>query len=219
MTCWNNNWTSVLYSSRDDLVYSDPGHRPEENSGWARKLVSGKQKKNLKKVKTTNFGRSSVNCDDPFIIGRDRVRHTYSYFSHLFSFFFTITVFFIFILGLISSTLITSGQLFLQKGIFTRWKIACDDLYQLFWIIGILENQQLHKNAWHPLIIVTDTRVVLCQAADIHCDKFWDPFFLWCNRDIVAVMHFLMTWQYSKVCIIEMRARWTWNRFWCNIQN
>ena len=77
----------MLYSSRDDLVYSDPGHRPEENSGWARKLVSGKQKKNLKKVKTTNFGRSSVNCDDPFIIGRDRVRHTYAYFSHLFSFF------------------------------------------------------------------------------------------------------------------------------------
>ena len=85
----------MLYSSRDDLVYSDPGHRPEENSGWVRKLVSGKQKKNLKKVKTTNFGRSSVNCDDPFIIGRDRVRHTYAYFSHLFSFFFTITVFFI----------------------------------------------------------------------------------------------------------------------------
>ena len=94
-------------------------------------------------------------------------------------------------------------------------EIACDDLYQLFWIIGILENQQVHKNAWHPLIIVTDMRVVLCQAADIHCDKFWDPFFLWCNRDIVAVMHFLMTWQYSQVCIIEMRARWTWNRFWC----
>ena len=94
-------------------------------------------------------------------------------------------------------------------------EIACDDLYQLFWIIGILGNQLVHKNSWHPLIIVTDTRVVLCQAADIHCDKFWDPFFLWCNRDIVAVMHFLMTWQYSQVCIIEMRARWTWNRFWC----
>ena len=175
MTCWNNNWTSVLYSSRDDLVYSDPGHRPEENSGWARKLVSGKQKKNLKKVKTTNFGRSSVNCDDPFIIGRDRVRHTYAYFSHLFSFFFTISVFFIQFNVMV--LFLKSGQMFLQNGIFTCSKIACDDLHQLFWIIGIRENQQLHKNAWQPLIIVTDMRVVLCQAADIHCDKFWDPFF------------------------------------------